>query len=236
MDNENIAPVETQNAPVIADAPVSVPPGFLHKDEVTRIVNDRTSDAYNKGLARGQASVKVEDAPVSPAQAAPVATISPEAIREMVIKTQQELRHQEEEAVQNTKIQATVDVFVDRIQEAGLTEAVTYLGIGNTPESNALLIGMAAFDNTADILRVLREDPDKYDRLCDVYRRSPQRFADEITKLSNSIKKHSPSNHQQNMPREPLSQFKSSVSSMGSGNDVHTADASDLRGDPRYRC
>ncbi len=214
----------TVSTPAAAPAPQISMNDYLHKNEATRIVQERTREVATKAEREGYERAQREYAEKQNSQtySQPQQTFnnagggmqgpSEERIRQMIAEQQQ--MSQQQGAWQNT-----VETFVSRVQAAKeqypeLEKSLVDLGIQDYPE----IVRMAnSIDNTAEVLKDMADNPEKLFMIAAMAESGKKSLAfHKMQQLSNSIKTNK-SALSTPSALEPLSQLKASTIGADSG-------------------
>lgn len=209
------------------EKPVSKPEKMLAQSEVDRIVYGNKMEAHERGKREGLAEARATaDLPGKVDPQTDQVTLSKAELKQLVEDTATE-QSQKEQA------DRVVRQFVGKLQlgmqkYSDFDETVSKLNIVNLPP--ALIDLVTSLDNTADVVYELAKNPSKFSSVLNLCNTSLPLAYDELTRLSDSIKKnHDAANQSQAKPNEPLDQAK--PSNVGTDNDKNMS-VSELRKQP----
>lgn len=216
-------PATSENVNVASSAPVQQEK-MLAQSEVNRLIGKTKDESYQKGINDERSRYQQQQAAPSYEQQAPmmqqapqhtqyvggIPQQSPEQIRAIVAEEQLKLKQYE-------NYQGLVNSFVSKV-EAGKSKyedfdtAVKDL---NLPQIPAIWQAAEKFDNPADIIYHLRQNPGKLSQLLAVAY-SPELVKTGMQEISDSIKQNEAAASQK-QPNAPLSRPKPSNIGVGNG-------------------
>jgi len=188
---------------------------LLKQSDVNKIVGAAKLEAREQGRREAQATQ-------SPAKDLS-ATVDPNDPNQVLIdqtKLEEVIERVATQKAQQTEMKQNVDQFVSKLQlgmqrHSDFETTVAKLNLHNLPYELVRLVN--ALDNTADIVYELGKSPSKFSSVLNLCNVSPQLAYDELTRLSDSIKKNQQAATSQTKVNEPLDQVKPSTTGTDNG-------------------
>lgn len=220
--NQNVASAPPGQAPVSAATQK-----VYTDDDVNRIVGEKKQKAYEQGKQEALAELQKQQNINS------TATQAQSNVNQQAGLTPEQEQRLVEQAYQRIQNDQLVHQFALKLQTgqqkySDFEKVVTPLQL-QTISPVARLANM--FDNTADIIYDLGKNPAKVSNLMVLATINPNLAAQEMQRLSESIKENQQALANQQQVREPLSQPKSS----NVGVDGGPRTIAEMRRDPRNR-
>ena len=182
---------------------------MLSQSEVDKIAYGNKMEGLERGRREGLAEANANK-PIS-------ATVDPQTDKITMSKAELEqlVRDTATQQAQQEQAQRVVNQFASKMQlgmqkYSDFEEKVTKLNILNLPP--ALIDLVTSLDNTADVVYELAKHTSKFSSVLNLCNTSVPLAYDELTRLSDSIKKNHDAVQQstQGKPNEPLDQAKRS--------------------------
>lgn len=216
VDNVQSQSTASTSAPVSQDTPAPVDP-LVPQSKVSELIGRYKRESYEKGRTEALAELSAtKAAPSSTTDSAP--TPAPTNSADMARLVAEEVAKQQREQQLNQQSMDVLRSFHGKIEGAKtkypeLTKQLGDVNLGQMPE---VVILANSFDNTADIMHDLLNNPHKIPNIMYLARTQPQLAQREMSKLADSIKQNEAAKNL-TPPNAPLDQAKPSTIGVDSG-------------------
>ena len=235
-DLENVQDIESVPVDAQAEEPVDdMQAPVFNKIQMKQVVDREKQKAYERGKREAMADLQQEQAPQQePAQQVSqtvngiggMHSMSPAEVQRMI---QEHAPHYLEQQMQQMRTNHAVESFVSKMQAAeaqypGLDKELNELEY-DKPGMAQLVSLVNDMPNSAEIMKELvMDNPMKMGGILSLLNSQPRKAAQELHKLSQSIKQNDDALAQERQAQDPLSQLKSSTGTNKNDNDLSVKD------------